>query len=241
MQGRGDVRQEVEESRDGGRRRKELPPEWDPESCRTETLRWWRKERTQREGYGERRHDENPTPQAATANKTPRTSRAPHSEDRRGTVDSVRIRTPRGGRESRRAGDRDRRRPSHSRNQRRIMSPCRRRARRGETEKRLRGRRAAAGRSRGDGRRDQKRASPFDDGRRDFAERANSGSWIRSLKGGQIRALEDGKGIGIVSSEGEKGRIIPRRDISPGGVKIPIDLILVPRERGKDKNQWTGK
>ena len=61
------------------------------------------------------------------------------------------------------------------------------------------------------------------------------------MKGGQIRALEDGEGIGIVSSEGEEGRIIPRRDISPGGVKIPIDLVLVPRERGKDKNQWTGK
>ena len=59
------------------------------------------------------------------------------------------------------------------------------------------------------------------------------------MKGCQIRALEDGKGIGIVSSEGKKGRIIPRRDISSGGVKIPIDFILVAWERGKDKNQWT--
>jgi len=59
------------------------------------------------------------------------------------------------------------------------------------------------------------------------------GSWIRSLKGCQIRALEDGQGIGIVSSEGEKGRIIPLRDISSGGVKIPIDFILVAREAGK--------
>jgi hypothetical protein len=60
------------------------------------------------------------------------------------------------------------------------------------------------------------------------------------LKGGQIRALEDGEGIGIVSSEGEGGRKIPCRDISPGGEKNYIDLILVPREQGKDKNQWTG-
>ena len=55
-------------------------------------------------------------------------------------------------------------------------------------------------------------------------------------KSRQIWALEDGEGIAIVSSEGEKGRIIPRRDISPGGVKIPIDFILVAREREKDKN-----
>jgi hypothetical protein len=59
------------------------------------------------------------------------------------------------------------------------------------------------------------------------------------LKGCQIRALEDGEGIGIVSSEGEKGHIIPPRDISLGGVKIPIDFILVAWEQGKDKNQWT--
>ena len=62
MQGRGDVPQEVEEPRDGGRRQKESPPELDPESCRTETRRWWSKKRNRREGYGERRHDENPYP-----------------------------------------------------------------------------------------------------------------------------------------------------------------------------------
>ena len=61
------------------------------------------------------------------------------------------------------------------------------------------------------------------------------------MKGCQIRALEDGKGIGIVSSEGKKGHKIPCRDISPGGVKIPIDFKLVARERGKDKNQWTNE
>jgi hypothetical protein len=121
------------------------------------------------------------------------------------------------------------------------MSPYQRRARQGETEKRLRRHRTAAGRSRGGGRRNQKRASPFDDGRWHFVERANLGSWIRSLKCCQIRALEYGQGIGIVTSEGEKGRIIPRRDISSGGVKIPIDFILVARERGKDKNPWTNE
>ena len=110
--------------------------------------------------------------------------------------------------------------------------------RRGETEKRLRIHRTTAGRSRGGGGRNQKRASPFDDGRRHFVERVNICSWIRSLKGCQIRALEDGQGIGIVSSEGEKGRIIPLRDIRSGGVKIPIDFIIVARKQGKDKNSW---
>jgi len=61
------------------------------------------------------------------------------------------------------------------------------------------------------------------------------------LKGCQIRALEDGQGIGIVSSEGEKGHVIPFRDISVGGVIISVNFIPVPRERGKDKNTWTGK
>ncbi len=61
------------------------------------------------------------------------------------------------------------------------------------------------------------------------------------MKGCQIRALEDGQGIGIVSSEGEKDRVIPLRDISLGGKEIPIDFILVARERGKDKNPWTNK
>ena len=127
------------------------------------------------------------------------------------------------------------------------MSPYRRRSvcvgasrrkRRGETEKRLRRRQTAAGRSHGGSGRKHKRATPFDDGSRHLVERANNCSWIRSLKGCQIRALEDGQGIGIVSSEGEKGRIIPLRDIRSGGVKIPIDFILVARERGKDKNPW---
>ena len=70
--------------------------------------------------------------------------------------------------------------------------------------------------------------TPFDDGSRHLVERANKSSWIRSLKGGQIRALEDGQGMGIVSSEGEKGRVIPHRDISLGGVKIPTTSYLLP-------------
>jgi len=48
------------------------------------------------------------TPQSARSTKTPKPSRAPHSKERRGTVDTVRIRTTRGERESRSAGDRDR-------------------------------------------------------------------------------------------------------------------------------------
>jgi hypothetical protein len=50
------------------------------------------------------------------------------------------------------------------------------------------------------------------------------------LKGRQIWALVDGQGIGVASSEGEKGRVIPLRDISVGGVKIPVDFISVSRE-----------
>ncbi len=61
------------------------------------------------------------------------------------------------------------------------------------------------------------------------------------MEGCQIRALEDGQGIGIVSSEGEKGRVIPFRDISVGGLIISVNFIPVLRERGKDKNTWTGE
>ena len=62
MEGGGDVPQEVEEPHDGGRRQKELSPELYPESCRTETLRWWSKKRNLREGYCWRKHDDNPYP-----------------------------------------------------------------------------------------------------------------------------------------------------------------------------------
>ena len=48
--------------------------------------------------------------------------------------------------------------------------------------------------------------------------------------------MVDGQGVGVMGREGEKGRLIPFRDISVGGVKIPIDFVLVDRERGKDKN-----
>ena len=44
-----------------------------------------------------------------------------------------------------------------------------------------------------------------------------------------------------MSREGEKGCVIPYREVSVGGVKIPIDVVLVAREGGKDKNSWTGK
>jgi len=48
------------------------------------------------------------TPQAARATKIPKSSQAPHSKDRRETVDTIRIRTTRGERGSKSAGDRDR-------------------------------------------------------------------------------------------------------------------------------------
>ncbi len=77
--------------------------------------------------------------------------------------------------------------------------------------------------------------APFDDGSRHFGERANICRWIGGLKGRQIWTRVDSQGIGIASSEGEKGRVIPFRDIGVGGVKIPVDFILVAREWGKDK------
>ena len=71
MQGCGDVPQEVEEPHDGGRRQKELSPGLYPESCRTETLRWWSKKRNLREGEGGRRHDENPYPPFLQSHQVP--------------------------------------------------------------------------------------------------------------------------------------------------------------------------
>ena len=89
-------------------------------------------------------------------------------------------------------------------------------------EERARRHRTVAGRSSGgsggSGRK-LKFASPFDDGNRHFGERANICRWIGGLKGRQIRTLVDSQGIGIASSEGEIGRVIPFRDISIGGVK----------------------
>ena len=64
---------------------------------------------------------------------------------------------------------------------------------------------------------------------------------MRNLKGGEIWAMVDGQGVGVMSRKGEKGRVIPLRDTSLGGVKIPIDFVLVAREQGKDKNSWTGE
>ena len=108
-------------------------------------------------------------------------------------------------------------------------------------EERERRRRTVAGRSSGGSGRKLKFASPFDDGSRHFGERANICRWIGGLKGRQIRTRVDSQGIGIASSEGENGRVIPFRDIGVGGVKIPVDFILVAREWGKNKNSWTGE
>ena len=60
------------------------------------------------------------------------------------------------------------------------------------------------------------------------------------MKFRKIWAMVDGQGVGVMSREGEKGCVVPYRDVSVGGVKIPIDVVLVSREGGKDKNCWTG-
>ena len=97
------------------------------------------------------------------------------------------------------------------------------------------------GRSSGGSRRKLKLSSPYDEGSWNLGERANKCRRVRDLKFRKIWAMVDGQGVGVMSREGEKGCVIPYRDVSVGGVKIPIDVVLVSREGGKDKNCWTGE
>ena len=90
-------------------------------------------------------------------------------------------------------------------------------------------RRTVAGRSNGGSRRKLKLSSPFDDGSWNLGERANNCRRVRNFKLGEIWAMVDGQGVGVMSREGEKGCVIPSCDISVGGVKIPIDFVLVAR------------
>jgi hypothetical protein len=102
-------------------------------------------------------------------------------------------------------------------------------------------RRTVAGRSSGGSRRKLKLSSPYDEGSWNLGERANKCRRVRDLKFRKIWAMVDGQGVGVMSREGEKGCVVPYRDVSVGGVKIPIDVVLVAREGGKDKNSWTGE
>ena len=88
-------------------------------------------------------------------------------------------------------------------------------------------------------RRRLKLVSPLKNGRRDLGERANNRRRMRHLKGLDIGAVVDGERVAVVSGESEKSRIVPRRDINLGRVKIPIDFILDARKGGKDENLGT--
>jgi hypothetical protein len=84
-----------------------------------------------------------------------------------------------------------------------------------------------------------KLVSPLKNGRRDLGERANNRRRMRHLKGRDIGAMVDGERVAVVSGESEKSRVVPLRDISLGGVKIPIDFKPDARKGGKDKNLGT--
>ena len=96
------------------------------------------------------------------------------------------------------------------------------------------------GRSSGGSGRKLKLTSPNNDGRRDFKERMNNRHRMRSLKGCKIGAMMDGEGVGVMSGKGKKSRVTPHRDIRRRGVEVPIDVVLVARKGGKNKNLGTG-
>ena len=110
------------------------------------------------------------------------------------------------------------------------MSPCVRRAVVGNLNRRMGEERVRRRRTNGGSGRKHELTAPCDEGSRHFGKRAYSCQWMGGLKGRQIWALVDGHWICVASRESEKGRVIPLRDISVGGVKIPVDFINVSRE-----------
>ena len=64
---------------------------------------------------------------------------------------------------------------------------------------------------------------------------------MRDLKGRNIGALVDGKRVTIVSGKSDKSRVVPLGNVSRRRVKIPIDVILVARKGGENKNLGTGE
>ena len=86
-----------------------------------------------------------------------------------------------------------------------------------------------------------KLSSPYDEGSWNLRERTNKCRGVRDLKLRKIWAIVDGQGVGIMSREGDKGCVLPYVDVSVGRVIIPIDVVPVAREGGKDKNCWTDK
>jgi hypothetical protein len=64
---------------------------------------------------------------------------------------------------------------------------------------------------------------------------------MKLLKGRNIGAWVDDNRVAVVSGERDKSRVVPLRDGSRRGVKIPIGVVLVARKGGKDKNLGTGE
>jgi hypothetical protein len=83
--------------------------------------------------------------------------------------------------------------------------------------------------------------TPPKEGWRDLREGSNDRRRIRSLKGRDVRTMDDGNGITIVGGEAEKSRVIPLSDIRRGGVIIPIHVVGVPTKRGKNKYHGTSE
>ena len=61
------------------------------------------------------------------------------------------------------------------------------------------------------------------------------------MEGRNIGAVVDGERVTVVSGESEKCRVVPLGNISRRRVIIPINVVLVARKGGKDKNLGTGE
>ena len=64
---------------------------------------------------------------------------------------------------------------------------------------------------------------------------------MRDLKGRNIGALVDGERVTVVSGKSEKSHAVPLGNVSRRRVKIPIDVVLVARKGGENKNLGTGE
>ena len=64
---------------------------------------------------------------------------------------------------------------------------------------------------------------------------------MSNLEGRNIGAVVDGERVTVVSGESEESRIVPLGNVSRRRVIIPIDVVLVARKGGKDKNLGTGE
>ena len=122
-----------------------------------------------------------------------------------------------------------------------LRGSPRRRMRENRRRRDGRRRRPIGGRSSGGCGRKLKLPSPSKNGRRDLGEWANNCRRMRDLKGRNIETVVDGKRVTVVSGESEKSRVVPLGNVSRRRVKIPIDVVLVARKGGENKNLGTGE